>query len=166
MKYAGCRVRGENITDRSYSAAKWLVQLARTWSSLVVSLFCFFFALDPPQFLFYIPLALFLSSTPYYSLSLDDESACAFLVLWCLTPREGANLTNAGRTQDGDGRQGSKVPGGLVGRTWLCYTAAINNTSNCCGYLGGALCFGCLSFSLGFLRYSVYTCSCWWCFLF
>ena len=41
---------------------------------------------------------------------------CLFRIFW----RRGAE--HSWRTQDGDGRQGSKVPGGLAGRTWLCFS--------------------------------------------
>ena len=40
---------------------------------------------------------------------------CLFRIVW----RQGAG--HNWRTQDGDGSQGSKVPGGLAGRTWLCF---------------------------------------------
>ena len=82
----------------------------------------FLFALDPLWRLFCF--FLFLSSI--------DEPCESSRVAWvdvepafaCFVPgivwRRGAG--HSWRTQDGDGRQGSKVWGGLVGRTWLCYS--------------------------------------------
>ena len=58
---------------------------------------------------------------------------CLFGIVWRILSGGGAKLANAGRasspgvgqswrTQDGDGRQGSKVSDRLVGKIWPCYS--------------------------------------------
>ena len=56
---------------------------------------------------------------------------CLFRILW---RREAGH---SWRTQDGDGKQGNKVPGGLTGRE-----PSYSIRTNCSRYLEGALCFG------------------------
>ena len=69
----------------------------------------------------------------------DDEPA--LLVSYCLThPLRGWGVVDEGKTEKADNVPGSKVPDRLltVWRTWLYAT----RTTNCCGYLEGALLFG------------------------
>ena len=96
------------------------MQPVRTWSSLVFSSFCF------------VLLALilrdfhFIFSSSFLRLMSRIEGVmgrgwmtsplCLFRIVW----RQGAGQN--WRTQGRDGSQGSRVPGGLVGRTWLYYS--------------------------------------------
>ena len=83
-------------------------------------LFCFFLSCaDSPWFSFYLFLFFFWLISRIEGVvwrGWMTSLLCLFRIVW----RQGAG--HSWRTQDGDGSQGSKVPGGLAGRTWLCYS--------------------------------------------
>ena len=70
----------------------------------------------------YLTCGIFLSSCPHERSCVawvDDEPA---LLCFVLFDASSPGVGDIWRTQDGDGRQGSKMPDQLVGKTWLCYS--------------------------------------------
>ena len=135
------------------------MQLVRTWSFLVFPslLFCFYISCaDFPWFSFSFFLFLFWLINRTEGIVWSGwmtNLLCLFRFVW----RQGAG--HSWRTQGGDGSLGSKVTGGLAGRTWLYYSYHKLRPL----YLEGTFVSFCLLLSLGALFYCV--CN-QWCFRF